>query len=130
MPKFLLLLVALFWTGIVSYFCLVSSDEVPSINIPNIDKLVHVVFHSALTFFWFLFFSKHLKIDTVFRPLLYSFIFSFVFGIIIEILQELVTITRSADILDVTANMIGATAAILFVVIGNKFKILNSILKK
>ena len=130
MPKYILFLIALLWTGIVSYFCLVNSNEIPRINIPNIDKAVHIVFHFALTFFWFLFFSKHLKIGTIFKPLMYSVLFSFVFGITIEILQSLVTTTRSADILDVAANSVGSILAIFAVVICNKFNILNIILKK
>jgi VanZ family protein len=129
-PKYLLFLVALFWTGIVSYFCLVSSNEIPTIDIPNIDKCVHIVFHFTLTFFWFLFFSKHLKIESFIRPLLYAVVFSFVFGITIEILQELFTTTRSADVLDVLANTVGEITAVLVAVVCNKYNVLNSILKK
>jgi VanZ family protein len=129
-PKYILFLVALLWTGIVSYFCLVSSNEIPQVSIPNIDKAVHVVFHSGLTFFWFLFFKKHLKTEKIFKSLMYSVLISFVFGITIEILQELVTINRSADALDVLANMIGETVAVFIVMACNKFNVLNSILKK
>ena len=114
----------------MSYFCLVNSNEIPRIEIPNIDKLVHVVFHSALTFFWFLFFSKQFKSNAIFKPLFFSVLFSFVFGITIEILQQLVTVNRSADVLDVLANTTGAMLAVFFVMICSKFNILNSILKK
>ena len=130
MPKYLLFLVALVWTGTVSYFCLVSSNEIPSIDIPGLDKAVHIVFHAALTFFWFLFFSKHLKIDAIFKPLIFSVVFSFVFGITIEILQQLVTTTRSADVLDVLANTTGAILAVFVVVICNKLKVLDLILNR
>lgn len=130
MPKFLLLLVALFWTGIVSYFCLVSSNEIPSVDIPGLDKCVHVVFHFALTFFWFLFFSKQLQIEAVFKPLMYSVLLSFVFGIAIEIAQALFTTTRSADVLDVLANTTGEMIAVLIISIGNRYNVFNSIIKK
>ncbi|PZX93541.1 hypothetical protein DOS84_08935 [Flavobacterium aquariorum] len=130
MPKYFLFLVALLWTGIVSYFCLVNSNEIPVINIQNLDKCIHTFFHLVFTFVWFLFFQKQFQSDNRIKPLMYSFIFSFVFGIAIEILQNLITTTRSADVLDVLANVVGAILAVFMVVICNRFNILNSILKK
>jgi VanZ family protein len=129
-PKFFLFLVALLWTGFVSYFCLVNSSEIPTMNIPNLDKCVHTFFHLVFTLVWFMFFNKQIQINTIFKPLLYSVVFSFVFGITIEILQSLITTTRSADVFDVIANTIGSLAAILVIVICNKLNVLNSILKK
>ena len=55
------------------------------------------------------------------KPLLISFLLSFGFGISIEILQELFTATRHADVFDVLANLTGATIAILGVVLWNRF---------
>jgi len=55
------------------------------------------------------------------KPLLISFLLSFGFGISIEILQELFTTTRHADLFDVLANLTGATIAILGVVLWNRF---------
>ena len=130
MPKYLLFLVALLWTGIVSYFCLVNSNEIPVINIPNLDKCIHTFFHLVFTFVWFLFFSKQLKLDTIFKPLMFSVVFSFVFGITIEVLQNLITTTRNADAFDIVANMVGSILAVFVVVICDKSSVLNSILKK
>ena len=127
-PKYLLFLVALLWTGVVSYFCLVSSNEIPSINILGLDKGVHVLFHFALTFLWFLFFAKQLQVEILFKPLVYSVLFSIFFGIVIEILQELVTTTRSADVLDVVANTFGAMMAVFSAMICDKYNILKRIL--
>lgn len=129
MPKYLLLLVALLWTSIVSYFCLVQSSDLPVINIQNLDKCIHVFFHFVFTFVWFLFLYKQLKLDSIFKPLLTSFLLSFVFGIIIEMLQGLVTTTRSADVMDGVANVTGATLAVVLVIICSKYNILNMILK-
>ncbi|MBW4359570.1 VanZ family protein [Flavobacterium sp. NAS39] len=129
MPKYLLFLVALLWTVIVAYFCLIKSSDIPVINIPNLDKCIHVFFHFVFTFVWFLFFRKQIQTDNFQNPLLYSFILSFVFGITIEILQELVTTTRSADIFDVLANLTGALVTVFTVFICNKLNILNSIFK-
>ena len=130
MPKFLLFLVALFWTGVVSYFCLIKSSEMPKIEISNLDKYVHVFFHFVFTFVWYLFFRKQLITEKNVKPLLYSFLFSFTFGITIEILQQTITTTRNADIFDVIANSTGALLSISFIVISNKSNFLNFILKK
>jgi VanZ family protein len=128
-PKYLLFLVALLWTGVVAYFCLIKSSEIPTIEIPNLDKCVHTFFHFVFTFVWFLFFRKQLQLNYITRPLLYSFLFSFLFGIGIEIGQKLMTTTRHADVLDVVANLVGATLAVFAVILCNKFNFLNSILK-
>ncbi|WP_414655556.1 VanZ family protein [Flavobacterium sp.] len=127
--KYFFLFVALLWTGIVSYFCLIPSDEVPVINIPNIDKCIHGFFHFVFTFVWFLFFRKQLRFYNNLKPLLTAFMFSFVFGIGIELMQQFFTTTRQADVLDGVANVTGALLAVLAVIICNKFNILNSILK-
>jgi VanZ family protein len=129
-PKFLLFLVALFWTGVVSYFCLIKSSEMPKIEIPNLDKYVHVFFHFVFTFVWFLFFRKQLITEKIIKPLVYSFLFSFTFGITIEILQQTITTTRNADIFDVIANSTGALLSVSFILISDKFNFLNFILKK
>jgi len=129
-PKYLLFFVALLWTGLITYFCLIRSSAIPTIEIPNLDKCVHTFFHFVFTFVWFLFFRKQLQITNGFRPLFFSFLFSLIFGIIIEILQEIVTTTRHADIFDVFANLTGAILAILTVLICNKLNVLNSVLKK
>ena len=57
-----------------------------------------------------------------FRPLLLAFVFSTFFGITIEILQSEYTLTRSADMMDFLANSLGATSAIIAVLLFNKIK--------
>lgn len=129
MPKSFLFLVALSWTGIVTYLCLVQSADLPVINIANLDKWIHAFFHFVFTFVWFLFFYKQLKLESIFKPLLISFSFSFVFGIGIELLQGLLTVSRKADLFDVIANLTGAILSVFVVIICSKVKILNLILK-
>jgi VanZ family protein len=128
-PKFLLFIIALFWTGIVVYFCLAESNEIPTIEIPNLDKCVHTFFHFVFTLVWFLFLRKQIQRNNVIKPLFYSFLFSLFFGIGIEFMQQLYTTTRSGDFFDFVANAIGAILALFTVVLCNRFNILNSILK-
>lgn len=125
MPKSIVFLIALSWTGLVTYSCLVQSSDVPVINVPNLDKYIHAFFHFVFTFVWFLFFCKQLKFNYIFKPLLIAFLFSVVFGIIIEILQGVLTTTRSAEVMDFLANLVGATLAFFTVVICYKYKILK-----
>jgi VanZ family protein len=113
-PKQLLLFWAIICSGIITYFCLTDSSNIPAVNFPNIDKIVHFCFHFGFTISWILFFKKELKGKSTddFKAYLISFIFSVFFGITIEILQGVFTKTRAADVTDILGNAIGATAAV------------------
>ncbi len=111
--KELFFFAALFWTGLVSSLCLIQSGNIPSVDaIPYVDKMVHVFFHFVFTSLWFLCFRMQMKSVAVLKSLLFSFLFSFCFGITIEILQDIFTATRKADVYDVMANVIGAFLAV------------------
>lgn len=117
MLKQLIFLAAVLWTGIVLTLCLVQSNSLPVVKIVNLDKYVHAFFHFVFTSLWFLFFIGSTQNKNIFRPLLIAFMLSVFFGIIIEILQGLYTTTRREDILDVAANVFGATLAVFTIVI-------------
>lgn len=121
-PKLLYFWVALSWTVIITYFCLTPSGNLPSVSVPYVDKYVHASFHFVFTLFWFLFFKKQFSSLTITKPMVFAFIFSGFFGIIIEILQGSCTTTRRADIIDVLANMSGATLAISVILLFNKYR--------
>lgn len=114
MPKQLLLCWAIICSGIISYFCLTDSSNIPSVNFPSIDKIVHFCFHFGFTISWILFFKKELKGKGAddYKAYLISFIFSVFFGITIEILQGVFTTTRAADVTDILANTIGGTTGV------------------
>lgn len=113
-PKQLLLIWAIICSGIITYFCLTNSSNIPAINFPSIDKIVHFCFHFGFTVSWILFFKKELKGKEAndYKAYLISFIFSVFFGITIEILQGVLTTTRMPDVTDVLSNTIGATTAV------------------
>jgi VanZ family protein len=123
-PKQLLLIWAIICSGIITYFCLTDSSNIPAINFPSIDKIVHFCFHFGFTVSWILFFKKELKGKEAddFKAYLISFIFSVFFGITIEILQSIFTTTRAADVTDILANALGAVVAV-FSAIGFKKQI-------
>jgi VanZ family protein len=113
-PKQLLLLWAIVCSGIIAYFCLTDSGNLPAVNIPSLDKIVHFCFHFGFTISWILFFKKELKGKEAddYKAYLISFIFSVFFGITIEILQAALTVTRASDVADVLANALGAFTAV------------------
>ena len=113
---------ALLWTGVVLFLCLVQSDKLPTVNIENLDKVVHAFFHFVFTSLWILFFRTQIKSPNSYKPYIISFLFSVLFGVTIEILQGQYTATRKEDALDVLANMAGAAVAVflLFVYFKNR----------
>ncbi|WP_316634178.1 VanZ family protein [uncultured Flavobacterium sp.] len=114
MPKQLLLIWAIICSGVIAYFCLTDASNIPAINFPSIDKIVHFCFHFGFTISWIVFFKKELKGKDAndYKAYLVSFIFSVFFGITIEILQSVITTTRASDVSDVLANALGATIAV------------------
>ncbi len=117
---------ALFWTGIITFLCLIKSSNIPQVNIQNLDKVVHAFFHFVFTSLWFLFFRKQFSNFKISKLLIISVGFSLFFGILIEILQELCTTTRHADVFDVLANFSGATLAVLVIMLLNKYNKLDT----
>jgi len=105
--------IALLWTFVIVFFCLIKASNIPdvSMSIPNLDKIVHAFFHFSFTILWFLFFKKHYKEANSNKLLIITVLLSISFGIAIEILQELFTTTRKADVFDVLANFSGAMLA-------------------
>lgn len=124
-PKQFYFWAALSWTGLVVFFCLIKSSDIPAIPVANLDKVVHSFFHFVFTSLWFLFFKKQLNRSNFFKPLVLAVMFSFFFGIAIEIAQALYTTTRKGDLLDVVANLSGATLAGCAFLFFNKYTKLN-----
>ncbi len=122
MLKNLFFWIALCWTGVVGFFCLTPSNDIPIVNIPNLDKLVHAFFHFVFTILWFLFFKNQVKKKNQLKLLVVAALFSIVFGIGIEILQDKLTTTRSGDFFDVLANLMGTTIAFVLVLFAKRIR--------
>lgn len=118
-PKQFYFWAALLWTGIISFLSLLRSNEIPVVQVSNIDKIVHAFFYFVFNSLWFLFFKKQL--ESISKALAVSFLLSVFFGIGIEIMQESFTKTRQGDIMDVLANTSGAILAVCVILIHNKF---------
>ena len=120
MLKNLYFWIAFCWTVLVAYFCLVPSSDIPSVSIPNLDKLAHAFFHFVFTTLWFLFFKKQVKKKNQIKLLGGAVFFSLFFGIGIELLQSRITTTRNGDFFDVLANFLGALLAFILVFVNKK----------
>jgi VanZ family protein len=126
-PKQFYFWAALTWTGLIVFFCLIKSSDIPAIQITNLDKVVHSFFHLVFTSLWFFFFKKQINSLSIFKPLVVSFMLSIFFGIAIEIAQALFTTTRKGDLFDVLANLSGATLAVCIILFFNKYTNLNKV---
>lgn len=113
---------AVLWTAIVTYFCLVNMNDLPKVNVGGYDKIGHLTFHFGLTVLWFLYFyfQKTLAKE---KALISAVLFSFLYGVGIELIQTFFTTSRSGDVMDVLANFIGSLMGVAVVTLyANKNK--------
>jgi len=105
--KNILLFTAIFWTLVITYLSLATLDTSigSSIKIKNKDKIVHFVFYFLFTLLW-VFYTSFRQFK--FKKSLIVLLVAIVYGVIMEFFQGIFTITRSADVLDVIANSLGA----------------------
>jgi VanZ family protein len=107
--NFFSLLVAI----IILYLSLASSssfDKVPLFEIPYLDKLVHFVMYFGLMLVIIYENRKSIKSK---RQLMLISAIPLIYGIVLEILQALMTNTRSGSIFDAIADGAGIFAAVL-----------------
>ncbi|MGK4566161.1 VanZ family protein [Flavobacterium sp. 3HN19-14] len=102
---------ALVWTSIVTIFCLINMNALPTVKVDNFDKFGHITFHFGMTVLWFLYY-KFRRENTSRRSLIKAFLFSFIYGVSIELIQTFFTKSRTGDIFDEIANIIGSLMAI------------------
>jgi len=100
---------------IVTILSLVPKSTLPekeTINIPNLDKIVHFIMYFTLCFSIILnYFYKNTKISKL-TFVLIAILIS-IYGICIEIIQELYITGRSGNMYDVLANTSGCIMAII-----------------
>lgn len=116
------LVIAVINTVVLTYLSLSNINEIASkIEISNVDKYYHVIAYFGLTLSW-LFAIQIMNKKKSFKK--WIIILVFLFGILMELLQQVLTIYRQADILDVVANSSGIVLAFVFFekFISKKFK--------
>lgn len=107
-----ILIIALLYSGAITYLFLLPSSDLPKVNLPaGTDKVVHLAIYLGFAFLWQLYlFRKNGKLSRF--HILMLLVGSLLYGIIIEVLQGLLTTSRSPDIWDVAANMVGTLLGI------------------
>jgi len=103
---------ALIWTCSILLLCLEPANDLPKIEINNVDKLAHFIFHFVFIVLWYLYFKSSIKIINYKTPVILFFV-SLIFGILIEWSQKAFTTSRNGDILDVISNISGAFTALV-----------------
>lgn len=104
------------WVVLITLLSLFSfsNTDLPSVKIPNIDKLVHFTFYSVAIVLGVLSLKEFFNVKKVKSLIVWYLVFSLIaYGIIIEVLQSTVTVTRSAEFLDFVANTIGVFAGLI-----------------
>jgi len=108
-----LLFVGIFYTLFITVALLSPVSQIPKVEIPNLDKLVHVLMHALLIIIWlgyvYLGDKSHISIKNIFVVLFICFSY----GIIIEALQHCFTLSRKFDFFDIIANGIGDLLGLL-----------------
>ena len=119
-----ILVIALCWTLLIAILCLFRFNNLPSIAVTGADKYVHFTFHLIFTFLWGKYFWLRLNGQSIYTILKVGSV-SIVYGIILEILQEVLTTTRHADIMDIAANFTGALVAFLLFIASKRSVFIN-----
>ena len=53
---------AIAWTAIIAFLCLVSFNDLPTIKVKSADKYVHVTFHFVFVLLWGFYVTKSLSL--------------------------------------------------------------------
>ncbi len=101
-----ILLIAVSATLSILFLSLIRLDNLPELEVKEMDKYYHSFAYFVLTLSWIAYFktrNKTLKINILF----YIVLGLTIFGIVIEILQRALTDYRLLDHQDMIANLIG-----------------------
>jgi len=104
------------WTLVILILVLLPSNSIkkPKIIIENLDKIVHFILFTILSFFVQLESKKEKYLS------LSVLIFIITFAISTEILQFVFTTTRKFELLDIFADISGIPFGYIFVIINSK----------
>ena len=105
------------WALIVLILSALSGEKVsqlPLVNIPNMDKVVHFGMYFMFTFLMMWDFARYKNgIYTWKQIIFFSLLSAIIYGGLMELLQSIPTLHRSTDIKDFLANSTGAMVAVL-----------------
>ncbi len=113
------LIPALIWALFIVILCGIPGRDIPHISFLELlefDKWVHAAVFFVLVVL-LISAMRNEAAPQIFQryPLIISAFFSIAYGGILEILQEVLFVERSADVLDFIANSVGSLMALVFV---------------
>jgi VanZ family protein len=115
--KTILLVIALLYTIALAIVSLISSDNLPNLEVANSDKIAHLIAYGILCLVWYL----ALKNSKLSKPLLIASSIAIFYGIILEVLQGTFTAERISEGYDILANCFGVVIiSIIIIIIRNK----------
>lgn len=116
MLKKILLLLAIVSTIAIAYGSLVSSSNLPDVELDYADKFIHAFAYGFLFLIWYLALESY----NIKGALLKAISISVIYGIILEVLQGTLTEARITDLYDILANCIGIVFISLIIALRNK----------
>ncbi|MES2621452.1 MAG: VanZ family protein [Bacteroidota bacterium] len=97
------------WAALILWLSLTPGSGLPKIKIPNIDKVVHFAFYLFLALLVFYGWTRQNSFSALHHHRVFKIFFIvFTYGFTIEIIQELFTVNRHFEWLDIAANSTGA----------------------
>jgi len=109
-----LLFLAILYSCVISILFLFPNQDLPTMAFSGIDKIIHSLIHFVLINLWLFFLYFKIGPALKIKWILILLLSVVLYGIIIEILQDLFTVSREADIFDVAANFTGSLIGIFF----------------
>lgn len=103
-----LLIAGLVYTFLITVAFLSPATDVPKVQIPYLDKLVHILIHLGLCLIWLFFTFSNDKYHISIKSVVVVLVICFSYGITIEAAQHWFTTSRQFDLLDVLANVAGS----------------------
>ncbi len=117
MTRFLRLSIA--WALLIAFLCLTPGNALPQwkwADLLSVDKLVHVLMFGALSYLLARGFRERASNTwSDAKVLLIAGLLSFAYGGLMELLQDIPSLGRNGDVVDLTANTIGAVAGAFLV---------------
>jgi len=108
---------SIIWSIIIIIFCSLPSSNLPRnrmINIPHLDKILHFGIYFILSLL--ILYETKIKTGKNKKIFILTGLFSFVLGLLIEIEQQYLISSRTGDLYDLLADILGSITGIFFFV--------------
>jgi VanZ family protein len=109
-----LLWIAVIYSFVITGAFFISGQDLPKTQFYELDKVFHIIIYFILVNLWMLYIYVRNRFEIKKKWILALLLSLLLYGIIIEIFQELFTQSRTADIIDVAANLVGSLLGIFF----------------